>query len=296
MSFPQLLEHYRIETAPPNHHHRRNGWTQIDCPNCGKDSRKFHLGFNDSGGYFNCWKCGRLPLKQTIAEIFNVSWSKAGELCKSIRQDLPEPETKIKKTGGKLVKPYGIGPCGKRHRRYLKSRGFDPDEITNLWEVGGIGISSPISWSLYIPIIFRGKVVSWTTRKCRDDVGQRYFSAKPEQEVIEHKNILYGLDYVRHCVIIHEGPTDVWKVGPGAVGTFGTAFLTSQIRLLAEIPRRIICFDNSPDAQRSADRLADLLAPFDGRTEVVQLDADDPGSASKKEVRRLRRFAGLPDR
>lgn len=295
MSIRNHLAHYGIEIAPTDHHHCRSGWIQMDCPFCGKDSNKFHLGYRESRGYFSCWKCGRLSLKQTLLTLFDISWKEAVKIAEEIRSDSDlNFEVKDKDPVNlKLCLPYGIAPLGKRHHRYLTGRGFDSNKIEKIWQVQGIEQGSVISWSLFIPIIFEGKVVSWTTRKIRDDAPQRYCSAKPDQELINHKKILYGLDFVKHSAIVVEGPTDVWNVGKGAVGTFGTGFRMNQVRLLSLIPNRVICFDNSKDAQNRANELADLLLPFPGRTSLVQLDADDPGSASSKEIAKLRKFAGL---
>jgi hypothetical protein len=292
MSLLNYLQRYDIPVAPSHHHHSRTGWIQLDCPFCGRDSHKFHLGFRESRGYFSCWKCGKLSLKQTLLLLFEVSWAEAGQIALEVRESLPEFEEKVVQLPGKFQAPFGVGPMGLRHRKYLQRRQFDPDEIEGTWKVQGLE-AGPISWSLYIPIIFEGRAVSWTTRKIRDDVEQRYCSARPDQERIDHKRILYGWDYVQHSVLVLEGPTDVWRIGRGAVGTFGTAFKVNQVYLLSQIPRRTICFDNSDAAQQRAEELAELLSPFPGRTRIVQMDADDPGSASPREVRQLRRLAGL---
>jgi hypothetical protein len=296
MSLRNHLAHYGIETAPTDHHHCRSGWIQMDCPFCGKDSNKFHLGYRESRGYFSCWKCGRLSLGQTLLALFDITWKEASVIVEDVRAGIsssfePRKEETLNRSSVEL--PFGVGPLGKRHKHYLSGRGFDPEEVEKVWKVKGIE-HGRISWSLFVPILFEGKVVSWTTRKIRDDVDQRWCSAKPEQERIDHKKILYGLQFVKHSAIIVEGPTDVWNVGKGAVGTFGTGFRMNQVRLMSLIPNRVLCFDNSKDAQNRAQELADLLLPFPGRTSIVQLDAEDPGSATEKEVAKLRQFAGLP--
>jgi hypothetical protein len=101
------------------------------------------------------------------------------------------------------------------------------------------------------------------------------------------------LEACRHAIVITEGPTDAWAVGPGAGALFGTAFTPAQVAELVTIPRRVVCFDSSPAAQQQAAKLAEQLSCFPGITENVLLDAKDPGSATQKELRLLRRFAGL---
>jgi hypothetical protein len=191
------------------------------------------------------------------------------------------------------VVPPGVGNLYLLHRRYLESRGFDPDEIVRKWSVQGIGIAARLSWRLFIPVSYQGRAVSWTTRSVSHDARQRYISASPAEELMNHKHIVYGADNCNHSVVVVEGPVDAWRVGPGAGALFGTTWTSAQVTKLAIHPCRFICFDSSPEAQKRACELATELSAFEGRTEVVKLDAEDPGSASLKEIGRLRRHARL---
>jgi len=110
---------------------------------------------------------------------------------------------------------------------------------------------------------------------------------------MSEKDILFGAETCTNTIIVVEGFFDMANIGDGAVCAFGLAYTQEQVRLMAGYPRRIICFDNSSDAQRVASRLAGDLAVFPGETLQVTLDADDPGSASPEEVQELRKFAGL---
>jgi hypothetical protein len=112
---------------------------------------------------------------------------------------------------------------------------------------------------------------------------------------VPRNRLLYGWDYVRQGVIVVEGPTDVWRVGPGAVGTLGLSVSATQIALLSKVPTRVICFDTEPQAQRRASALADALSVMPGTTYKVELDSADPGKATRKEIRRLRKLAELSD-
>lgn len=179
------------------------------------------------------------------------------------------------------------------HKRYLAGRGFDPDLLEKLWRLEGIGISSRLGWRIYIPIIYRDQRVSWTTRAIGDQVAQRYISASAEEEAINHKELVYGLDYCHHSVVIVEGPADAWAVGPGAGALFGTTFSTAQVAKLARVPYRFVCFDSSTEAQKRAQDLCGQLCAFEGQTVNVQLNAKDPGSADKSELSKLRELAKL---
>ena len=188
------------------------------------------------------------------------------------------------------------GPLLKAHRNYLKRRAFDPNELQRLWGISGIkwgmGVKMglALSWRILIPIYYRSEVVSWTTRAISKEAKLRYISADPEEESIPHKQLLFGEQYARHSVIVHEGPFDVFTTGPGAVGTLGTSFTSAQIRRIAKYPRRAICFDSSPSAQRRADELCDLLDVFPGDTYKVELETgSDPNECDPDEIEELRR-------
>jgi len=102
------------------------------------------------------------------------------------------------------------------------------------------------------------------------------------------KSVLYGVDYIRHAAVVVEGPADAWRVGPGAVATFGVVVTPDQLARLARFPVRVVCFDSDPPGRARAAKLVSALAPFPGKTYDVVLDAEDPGSATPKEIKKLR--------
>jgi hypothetical protein len=288
MKFIELLEECDIPPAPSGHHHTTEGWIQFDCPFCGKDSGRYHMGYNISGGFVNCWKCGTHSIASVLHEYTGFPYRKIVSLVKQL-DEVHNPPLVRENLKGFLELPPNVDHLKDAHIRYLSKRGFNYKEIQQLWQIKGISISNKLSWRLFIPIIYGGKVVSWTTRSLGNK-GQRYISAKPEQELMPHKNILYGMDYVRNAAIIVEGPMDAWAVGPGAVATFGTAYTKPQILELIRIPKRVICYDSSEDAQKQASKLLYELGPFSGDTLNVILDAKDPAEAKASELKRLRKF------
>lgn len=280
MKIRDILDQHGI-TYKSEGRNTRQGWLQLTCPNCkGED----YLGINTSGGYANCWRCGKLKLADVVATLARISTGQAATALKGL-----QPEYGVAKApAGRLSVPYGVGPLQPAHIRYLRGRGFDCEELVRLWGIGGIGVARRLQWRVYIPIYRHGKQTSWTTRAISDTVQMRYSSARLEEEAYPHKQTVYGLDYVRHACIVHEGPLDVWKVGPGAVCTFGLSYSPAQINAISRVPVRAICFDNEPEAQRRAEKLAADLAVFEGETYNVTLDSNDPGSATEKEIMRLR--------
>lgn len=185
--------------------------------------------------------------------------------------------------------PRGRGKLLRAHRDYIRSRNLNPKTIVKLWGVEGIGMAPRLSWRIFIPIHFGNQIVSWTTRSIGKG-GRRYWSASEEEEAIPHKTILYGEQYVRHSIVIVEGPLDVWAIGPGTVGTCGTGWSKEQLARASKYPIRAICFDAESEAQKRAERLCRELSVFPGETFNILLETgDDPSSAKKKEVQSIRR-------
>jgi hypothetical protein len=286
MKFDELLRVASIPIAPTNHKHARYGWVQFDCPYCGRGSRRYHMGYNTGGRYVNCWRCGRRDLADVISLLLNISIGQA----KRHIVDLPVLRARRTfETRGTLHPPTGTAPLHPAHCAYLRDRGFDPEGLVRLWGIRGTSITARLPWRIYIPIYLDGEEVSWTTRAIAPEVERRYVGAGKHEEAVPAKSLLYGMDYARHAIIIHEGPTDVWATGPGAVATMGQDYSRAQVEWMARYLVRATCFDNVPDAQRRARRLADLLAVFPGETMNIVLSGKDAATSPRSEIQRMRR-------
>lgn len=288
MTIQEILRDLKVDFLESGHHHCRSGWVQLRvCPFCSSDN--YHLGFNLQNKFFVCWRC-RWHLASKVLEALGMPPERARAVFHSISPDSSE---KTPQRASRAQEPREIGPLAPAHIRYLKDRELNPKELTEVWGVKGIGLATRLKWRIYIPITYEGRVVSWTTRAIGNRVAQRYISASAAEEEINHKELLFGGDYVSHSVVVCEGPFDAMKIGPGAVAVFGTAFSSAQVRRLARIPRRFICFDSSKEAQKDARELANQLSCFPGITENILISAKDPGSASDKEIRQIRRICRL---
>ncbi len=283
-SLIDILREYGIPyRTEGQHHHTREGWVQIECPFCGKGSGGYHLGINLEHFYCSCWRCGYHSLFVVLKEVSGQDYDGVKRRLDGM---IPVYST-TKRSAGQLELPKGIGPLGGVHKRYLQGRKLDPDQIASQWGVRGIGLASQLAWRLFIPVHRHGEIVSWTTRSVGG--GKRYISAKPKQSTIPLSHLLYGADQARHSVVVVEGPADVWRIGPGAVATFGLIYSTAQVRAIAQFPVRGVCFDSELVAQKRARKLCSALSGFPGRTELVELDSDDPGSASEEEISEIRK-------
>lgn len=190
--------------------------------------------------------------------------------------------------GRRVLSPPNLQACTGAYRRYLEGRGFDPDVIPPLWGVKATGPIGRLSWRLWIPIRLGDTVVSWTTRAI-GKTDARYISAKPEQEVICHKHLLYGEDLAGQAIVVVEGPLDVWAIGPGAVAIMGLQTTQEQIERIGRHPLRAICCDSEPAALRRAEKLARVLQQYPGSTHLVELETGkDAAEAEQGELDELR--------
>lgn len=282
-----------MEFLEEGNKHCRPGWAQLDCPFCGRGSQRFHLGFNLSKGYLHCWKCGPHRMAETLAELLEIDLRKAKGMLRGVERVATKV---VDRQRGTLVLPKGIGELLPAHRRYLKGRGFNPDELVRLWGVKGIGLASRLQWRLFIPINHQGETVSWTTRAIGEDAELRYVSASAEEEALDHKELLYGADHCRHACCLVEGPLTAWAGGHGFAATCGTGYKTAQLAAFAKYPVRGICFDAEDAAQRRARDVLEQMSVFPGETYNFVLDhGKDLASneETRKEALLIRKTLGL---
>ena len=86
-------------------------------------------------------------------------------------------------------------------------------------------------------------------------------------------------------MIVVEGVVDVWKLGTSAVATFGTSFTMRQVLALAKIHDRFfIVYDNEPQAQQQARKLAVKLKAL-GKKAFIETVDTDPGDMKIEDAR-----------
>lgn len=285
MKFIDILQQHRIDyRLGGTHHHVTTHYLGMDCPYCSPNSNKFKLGYHLEKGFFSCWSCGFMPLVSTLCELTGLPPDKV----RALLGKLERPATQQERPRGKLTLPKGLEPLQKAHRLYLRKRGLIPQTVESIWGVQGIGVAAKLSWRIFLPIRDSGKTVSWTTRSIGEQE-PRYINARPEQEAIPAKKLLYGEDYARHAIVIVEGPMDAMRIGPGAVATLGVGYSRAQILKMIKYPVRAVCFDADAAGQQRAKKLCAELEVFPGKVYNIILDSgSDPGEASQKELNLIR--------
>jgi hypothetical protein len=281
-----LMEKNEIDFKT-SHKDVRSGWLGLKCPWCGGEGQ-YYLGIHMESLACNCWRCGPHRLSEVLAELLNIGTPQAI----AISRTMPSPAFKRpeRDNTGRYRPPSILGQAMGLHRDYVRSRGFKPKHLERLWGVGWIGPRIPWAWRKLIPAMEHGKPMSWTTRSVSEecDPSRRYMASPPDRERKPLKDLLYGIDYCRHAIVVTEGPTGPWKIGPGCVATNGLSVTPAQIDVMTAFPVRVIVFDNEKEAQQRAKKLCGLLEVYPGETYRVRIDSPDPGTMTRREINKLR--------
>lgn len=292
LDFLKFASKHRIPYLTQGHHHTHHGWAQTHCPQCTDGTRGWHLGFSLERGNFNCWRCGSVRAVDAVMGLLRVSKEKAHELLREFGGGRADGRRAVVVRKRKIKAPLGLAPLAGCHRRYLKARGLDPDAVAEEWELQGSRFEDPKwAWRVVAPIRnLGGEVVAYVGRSIHNEAKPKYRVTDDADCLEDPKALVYGIHKVPDkAVIVVEGPADVWNMGPGAVATLGVDWTVARANKLRRFQRRFVMFDPEPLAQERAEKLAEWLGSFPGETEVVSGLPSDPGSLSRKLVRKLRK-------
>ncbi len=289
LDFERICTDHKIPFIRQGHHHCHDGWLQTHCPFCSAGKDGWHLGFNLERGNFNCWRCGSLNAVAVLSVLLHVSNSEASQLIHT-RQKAGGHAVPIAERKEEIEPPPGIMPLGILHKHYLKKRGFDPDELEATWGLKGTQHLGGIwSWRIIIPVHDGlGRIVAYQGRALDHNVKPKYRMSDDKDILCDPRGLLYGEHLAKHAVVIVEGAADVWRIGPGAVATFGINWKPQQAHKLRKYRRRYVMFDPEPKAQQRARDLARWLALYPGETEIVDDLRTDPGDMGWGMARRVR--------
>lgn len=184
------------------------------------------------------------------------------------------------------------GPLLQCHREYLMRRGLDPDMLVRNYGILGTGPFDTFEgigygYRIIIPIYdLSGRLVSFQGRDITGAPGVERYKVCPVNKALMHyKDIVYGGNLATgRRVVVVEGVVDAWKLGPGAVATFGTGCKKAQIMCLARWPEVVFFFDPEPAAQEKARMYAEELAMCGVRTEVACEDFGVGPDGKKRDV------------
>lgn len=292
----------RAESFPmleSGHHHCVEGWVQTHCPFCGDGSHGWHLGFSIEHGNMNCWKCGKHTAWEWLKAILPPgAGSRVGMLLKKYKSNVQIIATKKIVTRGRNAKaPIGLKELSKKHKAYLYNRNFDSDYLESEWGLkGSKHLSMDWNWRIVAPIRdIDNRIVAYTGRTLSSSVKPRWKMTKDSEMSTDPKKLIYGIEKVNpdKGVLIVEGPSDVWRMGPGAVGLLGIDWQVEQAGLLRQFKRRFILFDNQDVAQKRAEELGRWFAGLPGETEIITGIKSDPGDLNPAEADNIMKELGL---
>lgn len=296
----KLYRDYSIEYNTTDPKHSQAGWIQIRCPFC-TGNPGWHLGYNKKEGFWNCWRCGGKQNTLVVQTLLNLPRNEARKILLSYRLRYSHEEKGGKETfrPSSIQLPFSTDVMELRHRDYLMNkRNFNPESLEKEWGLLGTGPHGDYKFRVIAPIFYKGNLVSYQGRDITEKSDLKYKACREEEEIIPHKSLLYGIDNALKADgfngkgIIVEGITDVWRIGPGAVATFGIKFTRNQVRLIRDyFPSRSILFDSSDsEAIKQANKLASELEAWPGETELIELDAKDPAELSPQDAQELRKL------
>lgn len=280
------------------------GNVNIRCPFC--DDHSNHGGFSIDRGAYSCWRCKGGAPSIALARAANIPVETASSyIARYTTGKAPETSRNTaKKASATSLKLPGGTHCYPCHRRYLESRNFDPCELefrhgiryTLIERWGKKDID--VGYRIVIPVYdLEGRAVAWQARAINDEVQQpRYLFPDVEECLMHYKHTLYGAETctARDSIVVCEGIFDQWRLGPGAVATFGTSLTREQVNLLSRWRRVFFLFDPEDTAQAHGRDYARDLAAAGCRVEVCRTDnrdaagnLKDPGDMTPQEAREI---------
>uniref|UniRef100_A0A6M3L458 Putative DNA primase n=1 Tax=viral metagenome TaxID=1070528 RepID=A0A6M3L458_9ZZZZ len=286
MGITELLEDKGIDYVREGKHAAR-GWIQVECPYC-TGNPGFHGGFNLESIYYHCWRCGWHPMSDVLSELLGLDIRDAKHAMN--KYDVLSPETRPPFSWE--ARPIGVRlpPAPPTYppvaTEYIESRGFKWEDLRE-WGVYATGYTGRFRLRLVAPVyLVNGNIVSYITRDVTGKAEAKYLPCPKEAEVVPHKHILYGSDRAPlRNVIVVEGVADVWRLGPGAMATFGIDYTPKQLLYLARNFNNIaIMFDNEELAQLRAAQLAVELEGLGKHAIQMKCKEKDPAEMSREEA------------
>ena len=265
----------------------RNGWYNVCCPFC--LDHNYHLGISDRG-YATCFKCGWHSIESVLASILDCGYQKARHIARTLykasTQDSPTTVTADFK-----VPSSGKG-LSNLANQYLRERFpyLSDSEYRKMVETYQL-TSTRYDYEdmLYanrviFPNLYNGKAVSWQGRDFTGIARAKYILPKKENELIFHKNFLWGIDFVPYDkVVVCEGVMDAISVGAGAVHTHGVKWSKAQACELMGFKEVFICYDSDEAGEIGAKSLAKEIC-HRTKVKIVKLSGHDLNSCSKQEL------------
>lgn len=277
------------------------------CPFCGRGEK---LSVNPVKRVYHCWHCDS---SGTLASLLgmNVCLSTpAAPITETVKQQKAVYPPSFDPS---QIMPLSCLPDDNPAVAYLRSRGFDPEELDRDFAFrycarGRVFPHVPFDASntLVIPIYSEDRFLGWQARllynpkEVSEDVLQAmgYTERKENGELkrppkyltspgLNKKELLYNVDWAKKfdTVVVTEGVFDCIRVGRQGVATLGKLVSDYQKKMLVSLWRTVVLLLD-PDAEEAQRSLAkDLTVPGGPRIVPVTLEGyKDAGDCPRDEL------------
>lgn len=273
----------------------RNGWYKPDrCPYCGREGK---FGINLSANRCNCFRCGEHPSPlglvlylehlDTYAEAFKLL-----EQSKFEGYHFKEEKVEIKQKAN-LYLPEGVfllnqgdSLLARGARRYIKKRGFDPDELSRKgW---GYGTKDKYFGYIIIPFYEKGMMTYFNARLFMGN-GPRYNNPDTSESGVGKSLLWFNQDALAmyNSIFICEGAFNAQTMGDRAIASGGKMVSKYQINQLIKSPCKRFILLLDPDAKDKAIDLALKLVNFKKVKVVFLPEGKDVNDLGRNQVLRM---------
>ncbi len=282
------------------------GCITIHCPCCPPDNPdpSRHGNLNPEDGSYSCWRCKGSHPAVVIARAGRCSVQAASDLIRKYTTGVVKPKREAVQMASSITLPGSYTPQ-EMHTKYLEGRGFNVEELEFYHGIRYTGMMEKWNgvdwgWRVIIPVFDRrNNLVSFQGRALFKQQDPRYLFPPKERQIRDCKTLLYGAELCGNNkdLLVVEGVMDAWKLGAGAVCTFGSSVTDAQVLEMANWRRVFIAFDNEPAAIEHARDVAKQLSSLGVEAYIVNTDfglnpdgtARDIGDLPMDDARAFRR-------
>ena len=280
-----------------NIHHKETGdnvsrnWTSMNCIFCIDHSN--HLGINLKSKVYSCYLCGEKGnIFKFIQEVDGVNWQTAKDIVKEFNGGTYVP--KEKHFQSKLKLPNVLKEFPQTYKNFLISRRYDPDTVIQKYNLMASSLVGNYNHRIIIPVKMNDRMLSFVGRDITGKAHIPYKNSDETECIKDPKRCLYNMDNViQSKAVIVEGIFDAWRIGDGAVATFGTEYTHEQLLYLKNFSQVFVLYDADTKFKKEKDKLAYDLSAIVKEVKVIELDEGDPDNLSEQDIKHLRREIGL---
>ncbi len=270
------------------------GWVNVKCPFCHDHSN--HMGICLENSQYHCWNCGEQGwFPMLLMELLNIDYKAARKIAAPYQDYYYSnpgrlPQKKITDEIREIIPKEAVKKIPDIHRQYLISRRYDPDYMTQKYDLWFCGNFGKFKWRIIIPIKVDNIIVNFVGMSVIRDFNLTPYKNCPDEiALIDRRNLVYNIDSIKNRrALIVEGIADAWRFGDGTVATLTTSFTQAQVNLLAKkADQFFIMYDSKskdPNAPRQALQLGRMLASIGKDVRKLNLDQGDPDDLSDEQA------------